>query len=288
MLLMMGLAVPSTEAQDTYLGVLEDVPSATGGSSFRSVRVVFRKDGTDWRALPDCPDSDCMRREYPHQVAWTIAFDGRELGHVTGRTREDFSYLYQVGLQEIVSTGPIPTVGKRSRDYAGWMGDALFRPLVANSQPYVGDPESWKPSQPSAEHVRLLRQEFHRKFPKLCRVSKQDETKLEPLPSRDENIRVVKAYASNRGWAVARLHLAGAISCEDLEAGFEMGDPWFTINPEHSVQYLGQDIWLLDAGDYDNDGRSEVVFVIEGYNRGGYELFYDDFRKHAIFEYSYH
>ena len=67
-----------------------------------------------------------------------------------------------------------------------------------------------------------------------------------------------------------------------------MGDPWFTINPEHSVQYLGQDIWLLDAGDYDNDGRSEVVFVIEGYNRGGYELFYDDFRKHAIFEYSYH
>lgn len=45
---------------------------------------------------------------------------------------------------------------------------------------------------------------------------------------------------------------------------------------------------LVDAGDYDNDGKSEVVFSIAGDNLGGYVLFYDDFTKHATFEFSYH
>jgi hypothetical protein len=44
-------------------------------------------------------------------------------------------------------------------------------------------------------------------------------------------------------------------------------------------------MWLVDAGDYDNNGRDELVFSIDRYNRGGYELFYDDFKKHATFEY---
>jgi hypothetical protein len=47
-------------------------------------------------------------------------------------------------------------------------------------------------------------------------------------------------------------------------------------------------MWLVDAGDYGNDGRSELLFSIDRYNRGGYELFYDDFRKRAVFEFSYH
>jgi hypothetical protein len=51
---------------------------------------------------------------------------------------------------------------------------------------------------------------------------------------------------------------------------------------------LGNGIWLVDAGDYDNDGKSELVFSIDRYNQGGYELFYDDFKKHATFEYGYH
>jgi hypothetical protein len=47
-------------------------------------------------------------------------------------------------------------------------------------------------------------------------------------------------------------------------------------------------MWLVDAGDYDNDGKSELVFSIDRYNRGGYELFYDDFKKRTIFEFGYH
>ena len=47
-------------------------------------------------------------------------------------------------------------------------------------------------------------------------------------------------------------------------------------------------MWLVDVGDYDNCGNDELLFSVGRYNRGGYELFYDDFKKHVSFEFSYH
>ncbi|MDH4208632.1 MAG: hypothetical protein OEV76_07145, partial [Anaerolineae bacterium] len=90
------------------------------------------------------------------------------------------------------------------------------------------------------------------------------------------------------GWRIARLHLAEAVACDDVEAGFEIDDPWFVITPQEAVRYLDDGMWLVDAGDYDNDGKSELLFSINRYDRGGYELFYDDFKRHATFEFSYH
>jgi len=65
-------------------------------------------------------------------------------------------------------------------------------------------------------------------------------------------------------------------------------EQWFAVGPEKQIIFLDQGMWLVDAGDYDNDGKSEVLFSIDGYNRGGYQLFYDDFKKHAVSEFSYH
>ena len=44
---------------------------------------------------------------------------------------------------------------------------------------------------------------------------------------------------------------------------------------------------LIDAGDYDNDGKSELLFWYSGYNRDGYILIYDDFRKSAEYIWGY-
>jgi len=51
---------------------------------------------------------------------------------------------------------------------------------------------------------------------------------------------------------------------------------------------LDSGLWLVDAGDYDNDGRSELVFSIDRDNEGGYELFHDGFQKRAVFNFNYH
>jgi hypothetical protein len=279
--------------QALVLGVLEDVPGVYAGEpNSRQVRVVFRKVGNEWEAFPsNCPDQSCLKTissQYPNEVVWTVSFDGRRLGKVTGQTPKEFNYYSHVGLQQIKDSVTVPTVGKRSAEFGGFSEAAVFRPLVANSQPYFSDPESWKPAQPTAELIKLLREQFRQRFPKFCRNSKQDEGKLEPFLYRDEDVKLAKAYASNRGWTLARLHLRDAIDCEDVEAGFEINDKWFTVDPQRKVQYLDGGIWLVDAGDYDNDGKSELVFSIDDYNRGGYEIFYDNFRKHTTFKFSYH
>jgi hypothetical protein len=292
-LLALTFTVAPASGQSTILGILEDVPGVYAGEpNFRGVRVVFQKNGIDWQAFPStCPDQDCLRTlpaHYPQEVIWTIAFHGRNLGQITGRTPKEFTFYSHVGLQEIKGSGPVPTVGKRSAEYGGFADGMVYRPLVANSRPFFKDPESWEPSQLSAEFARLLRLEFRREYPKLCKTSKNDQTKLEPFLYRDDEVKIVKAYASKRGWALAQLHLGGAIDCGDLQAGSEIDDKWFTVDPQKSVRNLGDGMLLVDAGDYDNDGKSELVFTIDRYNRGGYELFYDDFKKHATFEFQYH
>jgi hypothetical protein len=60
------------------------------------------------------------------------------------------------------------------------------------------------------------------------------------------------------------------------------------MNDRGVVRYLGSGMFLVDAGDYDSDGKSELVFCINSDNRGGYRIYYDDFKKTAEFEFRYH
>ncbi len=47
-------------------------------------------------------------------------------------------------------------------------------------------------------------------------------------------------------------------------------------------------LYLIDAGDYDGDGKSEVLFFVSGYNQDGYVMFYNSFQKSVIYTWHYH
>jgi hypothetical protein len=281
----------NSQEPNVILGILEDVPGHSAGQpNLRSVRIVFQKIGGAWQAFPsDCPDQSCMEKAasaYPQQIAWTIAFDGRDLGQVTGRTPKEFESYSGLGRQEIAAQGAVPTIGKRSREYSGWPDSPAYRPLIANSQPYFKDPETWKPNPLSPKLIAVLRQEFRKKFPKVSNCTKQSPDNEKAWPYPDEDVKILKAYSSANHWTIAQMRLDG-YRC-DGPADDAFIDQWFVIDPAKQISSLGQGMWLVDAGDYDNDGKSELVFSINGYNRGGYELFYDDFKKRAVFEFSYH
>jgi hypothetical protein len=294
-LLLFGLSLRAraVSGQSPALGVLEEVPGVyVGEASSLRVRVVFRREGQGWVAFPsDCPDQQCLKTissAYPPEITWTISFDGRKVGQVTGHTPAEFKFYAHVGLQEITSGGSVPVVGNRSAEFSGFLDTPVHRPLIANSEPNYVDPEHWKPVSPSTELVGSLRRQFRGKFPKLCGIDPRDETKLTPITYRDDSVKIVKSYHSNRGWWLARLHLDGAIDCNDVEAGLEIDDPWFVVGPQGNPEYLDSWMWLVDAGDYDNDGKSELVFSIDQENRGGYILYFEDFKKRAIFKFGYH
>ena len=102
----------------------------------------------------------------------------------------------------------------------------------------------------------------------------------------DASIRLRKAYASNQRWQIAQVQLEGYRCDGPPDPAFWY--QWFAVAPDQQVRFLDTSGWLIDAGDYDNDGRSELVFAVGGYNRDGYRLFYDDFKRSATFEFSYH
>jgi hypothetical protein len=269
------------------LGVLEDTPGVCAGEPhYRSVRAVFYRDGGEWKAFPsDCRNEDCLRlvaSQYPKNVIWTVGFDGRALGQLTTQAPGDFKFYSHIGQLNIVGTSPIPTVGKPSAAFEGWLSEPVYRPLLANSHPYFSDPDGWKPS-PVPDGVLLrIRREFRRKYPKFedCQVEGK------AMRYTDTGVRLIKSYLSGPGWRLVQVGVNGCLT----EGG--RGDPvdeeWFVATPRGEVSYLDGNMWLVDAADLDHDGSSEVVFSIDDYNRGGYKLFYADFKKSAEFKFSYH
>jgi hypothetical protein len=274
------------------LGVLEEIPGHYADQPVsRAVRVVFRKNGHGWQAFPSsCADEACLKTiasQYPLAVTWTIAFSGRNLGQVTGTSPKVFEAYSDIGLQKIASKGSIPTVGERSAEFGGWFGDLRLRPLIANSQPYYKDPDGWKPSNPSAKAVTALRAQFRKKFPVVTNCATPNDSEEKPWPYRDADIKIQKSYSSIHRWSVFGLVL-DRYRCDFQGPDEAFQDQWFAVSPQGEVKFIGQGMWLVDAGDYDNDGNSEIVFAIDRYNEGGYELFYDDFKGHAVFRFNYH
>ena len=279
----------NSSAQDIVLGILEDNSGHYAGEpNFRAVRAVFEKIGSDWKPFPsDCRTQDCLSKsDYPSEMTWIISFDRKNLGQVTTIGPQDYEWYASVGQQEIVSPGRGPTIGERSEDFADWGGGSVYRPLVANSQPYFNDPESWRPVPPAADLAALLRKQFREKFPKIENCKNPEENTPKPWAYHDREIEIGKTYSSRNGWWVSPLRMSDYRCDAPSEGPFNY--QWFAISPTREVKFLREGLWLVDAGDFGNDGKTELLFSVGGYHLGGYELFYDDFKKHVEFEFHYH
>ena len=283
-------AISSAQDSAPILGILEDTPGHYAGDPhYRSVRVVFAKHGKEWIAFQsNCSDEHCLKSvaaEYPKRVDWTVVFDGRSIGHLITKAPAEFEFYSTVG-QEQITGGVAPLVGKPSQQFGGFPSEAVLRPLVTSSKPFFEDPERWKHASLSTDLLRQVRKQFHRRFPKVSNCATPEENIAKVWDYHDSDIRIATAYSSNRGWSIARVQLE-PYRCDGPDDDAFV-DQWFVVKPDSTVSFLGSAMWLVDAGDYDNDGRSELIFSIDDYNRGGYRLFYDDFSRSATFEFGYH
>jgi hypothetical protein len=277
---------PSFANDDVIVGMLEYTKGDRASSQFY-VRILFKKSGTEWVLFNNNDENhdylQSITKIYPPKINWTITFDGKKLDELVGVTPERFKYISSIGCQNLAFDANVPTVGKPTKEFATWTDDEVYRPLVAVSKPFFKDPEKWKPLKTTDKDLlRRLKVEVRKSSP-TCECSEYDdgETPCRPVKYSDDQILLEKQYQSDRGWKLAKLRL----KCAER---FNQPNYMYAISPTGSVIKLGRGLTLVDVGDYDNDGRSELIFFKGDYNQDEYLIYYDDFSKRTTFGWNYH
>lgn len=278
----------SKASDNIMVGVLEHTKDDVEGARYyHAIRLLFQKKGSDWISFPnECDNQDCLKsitKNYPSELRWKIAFDGRMLGELPARTPEKYKYYSHIGRQDLLTQEGVPVVGKASSEFSGWMGDSVLRPLVAISSSFLKDPELWKPQILMENKLTTLLKETFKKAHPTCECNEFDDTDPPCKPRRysENKIIIEKAYQSRSGAKLAQLRL----NCEKrFKSIFRM----YAVSAEGVLTSLGEGLRLVDTGDYDNDGKSEFIFQVSGYNRDGYLMYYSNFSKKSEFFWNYH
>ena len=252
----------------------------------RTIRVLFEDEGSTWRVLDS---ATAAMSAASRDDAWTIAFDGSSLGVVTSlppTSTPDPPWTYpRDALNTAIPERPLPEIASPPGFFAGWCGEPEFRPLVLVSEPNVADPDYWKPFALSESILERVFPEFLAQLTEAEGCQSDDAVAGEPVVYGRADMRPRRSYRDRHGRILA------AVQLDELRHGCDIADAewtmhWFLI--QDTVQFLGKALTLVDAGDYDADGESEVIFWFSGYNRDGYTLFYDGLQRRVDFLWNYH
>lgn len=277
---------PASDEGKVFLGFLDDDRAEManwkpGVAQQRLIRPAFERNRSGWQAI--APSSR------PPQLKWTVAFDGKKIGEVSSRAGSLGLTIEDVPVSPAAA---LPVVGAPSSRFAGVLGGGptkVRRPLVLVSKPYFSDPDRWKPSTKLPDNVAaLVRSAFRRDFPHVSRC-KDEEVVEKEWNFPDSSLEIVTAYASNKKSFVAETRLnAGNCGYVD-DPNDPLSDPWFFVSEAGTVRHFGSFMSLLDAGDYDNDGRSELVFFLsQPEDMDGFVLFDADLREQGRLTWTYH
>jgi hypothetical protein len=161
--------------------------------------------------------------------------------------------------------------------------------LIVVSKPYTSDPDNWKRlSQPPEAIASLLREAFRKDFPHAYRC-KDEKVVQHNWNFPDSALQFPTTYASNKDtFLVESILNAGECGYVDDPNNAD-SSPWFFVSADGHARRIGSFMSLLDAGDYDNEGRSEVIFILEQpEDTEGFVLFDADMHKAASLLWTYH
>jgi len=282
-------AVRTAPSDVIYLGFLDDhreemVNWKPGVATQRIIRPAFEKTGSVWKQIE--PSS------FPSSMQWTIAFDGKDLGKVESGASADEG-LHLTAFREILTpAAAVPSVGSPSDAFAGILGAGgdtkVRRPLIAVSKPYFQDPDGWKRASLPADIATLVRSAFRREYPHVNRC-KDEELVERDWKFPDSALTLTAAYASRKHAYLVEADLDAGDCGWVNEPDDPTSGPWFFVSPDGTARRIGSFMTLLDAGDYDNDGQSELVFFLsQGDDLDGFVLFDASCRKSVSFTWSYH
>ena len=281
------------KAEETFIAVLNE-PQMDGPVS---AKILFVKKGDIWHSVEkewnrsgkfDIPDIKAWN--------WTVAFDGRNLGQLKlfdPNPNEVYTNSWAFVRDKFfnIETGQkIPKVQNRSMQFGGWLKTPENRPLVLVSKPNFSDPEHWKSIPEEREFKSQLYVPLKLAIGRFNAYHCPDgpETSEEVLfDFQKKDMVFYKAYGSKNGSKIVAVGIDNNKHECDGPLPPEWADNWFLIDGKN-IEFIGREMTLIDAGDYDGDGKSELLFWHNGYNRNGYILISNSFKQRSQFIWGYH
>jgi hypothetical protein len=309
-------------AADMLVGVLEDAPAATTAERAKPrVRVVFRHTAAaGWEPFPDdCLSDECLARitsKYPSRTTWAVSLAGLTVGTVTGRTPATFHTGPQIGLQDTVSKGAMPFVGRPSIEYAVAVNEPLHRPLLATSgrrKPQRSQ-AGWKQGAPEPEDLERVWPAFRRLIPLIdnCQpptdadadASAPPDTGMKPAGAtapiterhpRKLELEIPVAWVARNGDALLKVNVREEVFRECDGPRAHPSQLWMYRDARGRVWPLPGQLSAdradlvtpLEFADLLRDGHDELLFLAAGHERGGYVLYFDSFRNSVKYTWPY-
>lgn len=290
------VAVPAHAQPLDVLGILEDIePSqddAQAGTAplVTRLRASFAKTGAGWR--PVCQLGglendrlDCLK-DVDARTTWTVSHRTKRLGEVVTAGWYDASRYRTIGVLGLETRDP-PRLAESGRPVAGGGTAVVHRPLVAATRPRLRPPTGWRETAVSREDLVAAVAFFTPYMARLPGCSPDQPVADAPAlaPEHFAGIVALVSRSGERAFGV-RLREALRKGCDALP-GVEWSDFWLHVKGRAAPQLIALSpmketvmrFTLVDWGDFDGDGRIDVIFRQATAEEDGYVLVHGGFEN---------
>jgi len=287
LLFIIGNLIFAKPSDRKWIGIIEN----QYGHSI--ARIIMIKDDTIWKPLTEegpahIIDTNILR------MGWNIFFDGKKIGNINNLIIPESKYSPEINTYEIVDTSKIAKIRKNRNLYKSWLGIPEYRPLIMISATNPTSTKLIKGSLLKVEKKRLIK-----KFRSLIKEVFICDNVAAPGKKyiyRDDDVEIPLVYTIPKLGRIIKMRLSRKLMKCDFSDQEYWSEIWFLLRKDGNITFLdpnlsGQSaiyLMVVDAGDYDNDGKIDIVFSISAYNLGGYILFYNDCKESISAMWHYH
>ena len=259
-------------------------PIATATPTQRLIIPAFRRTAEGW----------VLNKPLRVDTEWAMVMDGKILGKVKGAFQpRKTPCLYGSGC--LLAVGKKLPETKKSDVYSGELSPKVTqRPIVVITSydgkpiPFATNPDKWRTETPAADWVGRFNQAFREKFAstKNCAQAGEGPEKAVLAEYTDHDISVRRSLVSQRGQRMVEMLLKN-YRCKDVPADGPYSAQLFHFKNGLDWVWLGNGMSFLEAGDYDGDGQSELIYFMSRGGKDGFVMYYNSVSKFIRLAWAY-